>query len=308
MPGRAWFGWLPWEAGVDVFFVISGFVMVHASARLFGSAGARRVFLRRRLARIVPLYWATTAVFLLAMLALPGRINTPWPDAAPLLASLAFLPWARPDGSVQPVYSLGWTLNYEMFFYAVFALCLPLPRGAAVAAVAAALGLAVLVGALVPGLPVALAFWSDPILLEFVMGMAMALMVARGIAAPGPVRLAMALAGLALLALLPPEWPRALRFGPGATLVVAAALGPTPHLPAILANWLSRLGDASYALYLVHPFALRGTALVWSALGAAGVMAAWLASAAAVLLALAMALACHRWFEAPLTRALAGRS
>ncbi len=307
-PGLAWFGWLPWEAGVDVFFVISGFVMVHASARLFGVAGARGVFLRRRLARIVPLYWATTAAFLLAMGALPGRVNTPWPDAAQLAASLVFLPWARPDGEVQPVYSLGWTLNYEMFFYAVFALCLPLRRGIAVAAVALMLGLAVLAGAVLPGLPVALAFWSDPLLLEFGLGMGLAVLVARGLAPPALVRLGMAVAGLALMVLLPLEWPRALRFGIGAGLLVAAAaLGQAPRLPAMPGRWMGALGDASYALYLVHPFALRGVAIAWATLGAAGPAAAWLASTAALLAAMALALACHRWFEAPLTRALAGR-
>ena len=45
----------PWEAGVDVFFVISGFIMVHASAPLFGRAEARSTFLVRRVARIVPI-------------------------------------------------------------------------------------------------------------------------------------------------------------------------------------------------------------------------------------------------------------
>ena len=53
------FGRLGW-LGVILFFVISGFIMVHASRRLFGTAGARAEFLRRRLARIVPLYWLVT--------------------------------------------------------------------------------------------------------------------------------------------------------------------------------------------------------------------------------------------------------
>ena len=51
---------LPWESGVDVFFVISGFVMVYSSSRLFAAPSGSRVFLRRRLARIVPLYWTAT--------------------------------------------------------------------------------------------------------------------------------------------------------------------------------------------------------------------------------------------------------
>ncbi len=307
-PARAWLATLPWEAGVDVFFVISGFVMVHASAPLFGAPGAAGTFLRRRLARIVPLYWVTTAVFLLALMAAPGQIRTAWPSVAQLLASLAFLPWPRPDGVVQPVYSLGWTLNYEMFFYAAFALCLPLRRAAAVTAVAAGLGLAVLAGSLLPGLPVALVFWTDPLLLEFCLGMALALLVARGTTLPGTTRLSLALAGLALLVLLPAEWTRALRFGPGAGLLVAAAaLGPQPPLPPLAARWMARLGDASYALYLMHPFALRGVALGWGKLAASGAVATWLAVATAFTLAVAVALASHHWLEAPLTRALAGR-
>ena len=50
----------PWEAGVDVFFVISGFIMVYASAPLFTAPGGGRTFLARRIARIVPIYWAVT--------------------------------------------------------------------------------------------------------------------------------------------------------------------------------------------------------------------------------------------------------
>ena len=55
---------LPLEIGVDLFFVISGFVMVHASRDMFGNSGSIMPFLRRRLARIAPIYWATTFVFI----------------------------------------------------------------------------------------------------------------------------------------------------------------------------------------------------------------------------------------------------
>ncbi|MET0430390.1 MAG: acyltransferase, partial [Microvirga sp.] len=49
---------LPWMAGVDVFFVISGFIMVYSSRDLFARPGGPAVFLARRVARVVPLYWA----------------------------------------------------------------------------------------------------------------------------------------------------------------------------------------------------------------------------------------------------------
>ena len=47
---------LPWPAGVDIFFVISGFIIVHAAAPLYGRPGARGRFVAHRIARLVPLY------------------------------------------------------------------------------------------------------------------------------------------------------------------------------------------------------------------------------------------------------------
>ena len=49
-------------AGVDLFFVISGFVMVYASEKYFAQRHGAREFMMRRLARIVPIYWATTSI------------------------------------------------------------------------------------------------------------------------------------------------------------------------------------------------------------------------------------------------------
>jgi len=74
------------EAGVDLFFVISGFVMVFASRDLFATPGGGLVFLSRRIARIVPLYWSMTTIFLTAMLVSPKclcgnprQISELWP-------------------------------------------------------------------------------------------------------------------------------------------------------------------------------------------------------------------------------------
>jgi exopolysaccharide production protein ExoZ len=142
----AWLSNLPWQSGVDVFFVISGFVIVHSSARLFGAAGASRVFLWRRLARIVPLYWVVTMAFLVVDVMFPHGLNSPSPGLLQILASYAFIPWPAENGLIQPVYSLGWTLNYEMMFYAVFALFLQLSRVRAVVAAAVVLGSAVIAG------------------------------------------------------------------------------------------------------------------------------------------------------------------
>jgi exopolysaccharide production protein ExoZ len=300
---------LPWEAGVDVFFVISGFVMVYSSSRLFAAPSGSRVFLRRRLARIVPLYWTATTCFLLVSAVLPSGVNAPSPTPTQILTSYAFIPWARPDGVIQPIYSLGWTLNYEMMFYAVFSVFLFLPRGRAVAAVAVALGCVVAAGRVFAPTRPMLVFWSDPIILEFVLGMALAVLAVRAVVLPSVARGVLAIVGLALLALMPADPMLIPRFLPGAACLVAAiVLGPDPRMPGIVATSMARMGDASYALYLVHPFVLRAVTLVWALLALTSLSAALLSSAAAVLLACCVALASFTLLEAPVTRGLTVRT
>jgi len=316
----------PFAAGVDLFFVISGFVMVHAARDLFGRWEAPLRFLRRRSLRIVPLYWAATMLVLAGAILVPGAVSGPPPELGTTLASFAFIPAPRADGNVEPLYSLGWTLNYEMFFYAVFALFLPLRRKAALAATGLALvGLAAWGSLAAPASPT-LAFWSAPIILLFVAGMGIAVLRQGGAALPAWLRGGMAIAACLFLAFDPlglmRELPgggqgggmaRLLAWGAPATLLVAAAcLGKegAPRRPRLdaLRMRLAQLGDASYALYLVHPFVLKP--LHW-ALSAAGLqpLAGGPAFAAlgAVCSSLA-ALAVHHLAERPVSAWLRARS
>ncbi|MFV0281733.1 MAG: acyltransferase family protein, partial [Rhodoblastus sp.] len=154
---------LPWAAGVDLFFVVSGFVMVLSAEKLFAAPGGASQFLRRRIARIMPLYWLATAIFALAALRGAAAGKQLAPSLSEILASFAFLPWPRGlDGAPRPVHSLGWTLEYEMFFYCVFACFVWLPRLRAVAGIAAFLGALAIANAVLAPQNVAFAFWSDP--------------------------------------------------------------------------------------------------------------------------------------------------
>ena len=307
-PGRRF----PWEAGVDVFFVISGFVMVYASGALFGRDGGTRAFLTRRIARVAPLYWLTTSVVLLILAVRPDLMRSTVATPGLVVASYAFIPAARPDGLVQPVYTLGWTLNYEMFFYAIFALAIVLRRHQAVAAVSVALAAFVATGLAAGPLPQPLGFWSDPILLEFVIGMWLGLARAEGIAFAVAPRLVLAALGLGLFVLVGGDAVRttglhqAVLFGlPAACLVAACGLGPgrgrDEHEP-LPARIGAGLGDASYAIYLLHPFAIRGVVRVGEATGYSP--AAWPTTFTAVALGvtIAVGLATFRIVERPLTR------
>jgi hypothetical protein len=96
-------------AGVDIFFVISGFIMFHTNRNVFGLTGAAILFLKRRILRIAPLYWLCSAFAF-------------WPgvELKSLVASVLFVPVRSEDGSIHTVLAPGWSLNFEMFFYIVF--------------------------------------------------------------------------------------------------------------------------------------------------------------------------------------------
>ena len=287
---------LPWTCGVDIFFVISGFVIAHASRGLFAQPNASRIFLARRIARIVPLYWAMTTLFLLNLWLLPGAIHGQAGGLGFILKSYAFIPAARADGMLQPVFGLGWTLNYEMFFYLVFAPFLGLPRRKAVLGAVTCLVLFVLAGACIGFPGIVLQFWSSPIILEFCAGMLLAQLPGR-VALPAWVRALIALAAITALCLHLHEGPeRFYAWGiPAAALVFGAITGqPASRLP-LPELWLVRLGDASYALYLVHPFIMRGVGLLWRHMHGGALVYAVLCLA----LAQAAALALHQYAERP---------
>lgn len=260
-------GFMPWEAGVDIFFVISGFVIVHASAPLFatGSPGLK-TFLHRRLARIVPLYWIMTAAFLAVLWLGHAAIHGDIGGAPYIIASFLFIPWPRPDGLLEPAFGLGWTLNYEMFFYLVFTPFLLAPRRVALPAAIITLALLVGVGQFHHFTTPCLVFWSNPIILEFCFGMALARLAATGLRLPLIARLLATAAALILLHLAAgiAQPIRPLIYGlPACLLVAAATLAPANSSPSARHRLLVRLGDASYAMYLVHPFVMRGFSLIW---------------------------------------------
>lgn len=294
-----------WGIGVDIFFVISGFIMVHTSADLFGRPGAWRVFLTRRIARIVPLYWLLTSILLLGGLAVPQLLNVPLGDWQHILASYLFIPSLRGGDETRPVMALGWTLNLEMFFYVLFAgaMLLPLRRG--MAALTLVIGGLALAGMLLQPEQVQLAFWTQQIILEFLFGCLLALLHRQGVSLPGPGAALLVVLGFAAMFRLhgleagETTLP-ALRWGiPAAMIVGGAALyrGDPPRLALLLTG----LGNASYSLYLFHPFALRPLREVWIRLVGESLPLEIYISVAILVAAVASTLL-YRWVERPIGR------
>jgi peptidoglycan/LPS O-acetylase OafA/YrhL len=288
------------NAGVDLFFVISGFIMVFTTGRKPQGSVA---FLGSRLRRIAPLYWTVTlAVFAVARLT-PSLIQHTPSDFGRLIQSLLFIPALRPDGTVRPVVFVGWTLNFEMAFYVLFALGLLAPRRwIGVLAAAGMLVLDVVWGwAARPASP-ALAFYTTPMVLEFGAGMILGLVWPR---LNPPERLAWPLAaviaaGFLLMLCAPWLWPHADRvfaFGLPATAIVAAALALERQGRAARWRWLQALGAASYAIYLSHFFVTQAVILLARRAGVHGPWEAMAAAVAAFFGVALVGLALHRSLE-----------
>jgi peptidoglycan/LPS O-acetylase OafA/YrhL len=292
--------------GVDLFFVISGFIMVIATRDPGLSPGT---FLLRRVLRIAPLYYALTGFLLLVFALRPGVLQSfvfEWPH---VLGSFAFWPVLHPvTGKAEPVLIPGWTLQYEMFFYLLFALAMPAGRWSPLLLAAMFLALVGLGQAFEGG--TAFAFFTAPIILQFLMGVALGHAHERGWLTPGPAGrrwrgAVLAGAALALVALVfaPPALPgpwATLGSGALACLVVAGLVwleraGSMPDWPGLLL-----VGDASYAIYLAHPAVLSAVQKAWQRPGMPAEPMAF--GVIALLASVSVGLAVHLTLEKPLRR------
>ena len=248
--------------GVDVFFVISGFIIATTTR---GQAGvsAAGAFLWRRFRRVAPIYWLLSLPILVGM----ARGGTLSPEVA--AATFLFWPFSGLEMTF-PALGPGWTLCFEMLFYAGFGLAMMGGRKVGwglVGAYAAMLAVGLVVAA-----PV-LRFWGAPIILEFLLGVGIA-WVWRS----APRRLGVWAVGLAMLGFglglvfgyggvddvraLNDPWNglrRAAVWGlPSALLVFGVVrMERTDRAPGRLSRAAAFMGDASYSIYLVHVLVIR---------------------------------------------------
>jgi peptidoglycan/LPS O-acetylase OafA/YrhL len=308
-PAPLYFGY----AGVDLFFVISGFIVMHVTQ---GEHGGARQFLAKRLLRILPLYWAVSTLILIVWLVMPSLVPFRGVSASIfVLDSYLLIP-----GRERPMLGVGWTLQHEIQFYGLMAvlLALRIRRFAAPALLAIFAGAVVLRVVVDPDL----AFWDGKLLslysIQFALGV-----IAYGVNRSwrvGPAWL-LILAGVAgfvatgaiVMPLMPPdrEVPviaagafglvRALGFGMSAFLILLGALNlePTTASTSRLQRWPAAIGDASYMIYLTHNVVLQALALITHRLPEAA-----LVMIGAVCLALAVVVATgligHHYLERPL--------
>jgi peptidoglycan/LPS O-acetylase OafA/YrhL len=298
-------------AGVDIFFPISGFIIYLSAVQLSARAGAWQVFAVRRLIRVVPLYWLVSAVKLALVLALPAVALHTTLQPSHVLASFLFFPTYDGEGHLLPILQQGWTLTFEMAFYALITLLLFL-RGAVLRPAVAVLVLVGIAGFIAGPTRIwaPIDFLLDPLLLEFVGGMLMGHAVAKGFRPPpllGVVLIAIAVCILLVSndqAVEMNHHLRVPRWGVAGFCLLAGFLALERFFAAKRVRLLSLLGDASYSTYLIHTLVVPTVATVMAKLGLHDIRGVTLCVVLSLIAGSAAGIVLHLLVEKPLTRYL----
>jgi len=244
------------HAGVDLFFVISGFIMVYSTHNK-NINGLQ--FFWHRILRVVPLYWFFTISLVILAFLIPDVLESVELKTSHVLSSLFFIPDLSPvfPNRYWPVLIPGWTLNYEMAFYALFAISLFFKDQYRLLFLTVIMFGVVALGFQFNSKSV-FSFYSDMIILEFLVGVIFGYLFVNG-KLPKNTFLGVIVAVIGLLYFASIDnFTSTNRFfdaGISASFVVLGAL-LIDHSKRAEISWLHLLGNASYSIYLSHVFAL----------------------------------------------------
>ena len=248
------------EAGVDLFFIISGYIMCYTTYRRKTDIYK---FMKARFTRIIPLYWIITCAALLIYLIAPDKINSSGGDRS-IFDSFTLLP-------TQGKYLVqnGWTLSYEFFFYIIFSLGLGFAATKKHFIPAVILAALVIVGQIFSPSNVYLKFMTDPILIEFIMGIAAFNLLQKYVYSRSTA-IFICVSSISMLILISylGGSNRVIDYGIPSLFFFIGMVSLEDnfrkhkhHLPSKL---LGKIGDSSYSSYLIHPFFLAIGAIVFS--------------------------------------------
>ena len=304
--------WYFGTIGVDIFFVISGFVMAISTVELTETKGGWKYFGMRRIVRIVPMYWIATTVKLLTLIVLPSAaLNAVvrHSDVEPgrTLLSYFFLPSRNASGDVMPVLGVGWTLTFEMFFYFVFTVAL-LVRVKPIWFCAVVLSLCALGNIARPDEWVPALVYLDPILLYFLAGMAVGQWQKDGSIRRLIVWMGY-IFGVWLFILLADskftglDGVIMLRHVSVVALIIAVVT-LEPRFSGRVPKPIVYMGNASYTLYLFHPMVVP---IAPAVLGVIGLRIGGVSVVLSILASVTAAALIYRFVERPITRYLQER-
>ncbi len=244
-------------AGVDLFFVISGFVMVWVTRTDQGNAGSLPGFWLARFLRVYPLWWFVLSAIVAVWMVKPGWVYASHLTNPDIIRSYLLFP-----AQELPLHAVGWTLIHEVWFYLVFGVLLLAPPR--LFPILLALWAAIVTSAALampkPLEPI-LSLVRHPLTLEFIMGAGVGLLASARIFPVSRIMLQFGCFALLLSVISiranPPaafevEWVRVWQFGLPAALIIWGCVGLEIQSRSRSPQWSQALGNWSYALYLIH--------------------------------------------------------
>ena len=254
--------------GVDIFFIISGYIMVYITQNMHQKPHNIRIFLKKRFVRIVPLYWFYTLVALGIFLLIPERVNSAG-GGTDVLKSFFLLPLASNENYLVGV---GWTLHFELLFYILFSFGLLFSRTIGNIAVISAILFSVLYSIFIPMEEMSYIFRSflNDIFIEFALGIFLYFFLLKIKNIHWIISLISITIGVIGFFYL--------HVGGSVTGVHHIDTGTTAFLICFgvvsleyfwkkrECKFLTTVGNASYSIYLLHPFILVAVVMVSSKL------------------------------------------
>jgi peptidoglycan/LPS O-acetylase OafA/YrhL len=249
--------------GVDIFFVISGFIMT----MLVDNGQSAKVFAISRLTRIIPIYWVITTCLLILVTLKPELFKDTTADIFQYVKSLLFIPYFNGHRGLLPLLAVGWTLNYEMFFYFCIWLSILFIRRFYVPLVIIFITCAFVWARIGEQGSVMSTFFGSAIVFEFVFGIA-AFKLYKSFALKHVTAVVFALICIASYVFMAVSEVsnqynyRLITYGIPSFLMVFSAVMLESRLKynQLKAPYkiLASIGDASYAIYLTHLFVVVG--------------------------------------------------
>lgn len=293
-------------SGVDIFFAISGFIMIVTNHHRVDTI---KDFLIKRALRIYPIYWIATLMGLLVFFLVPSHMSKESIDFIYILSSLTLIPMENASGTNGgvPFLKIAWTLVFEVFFYVIFALTL-IFRYERIRIYALVLAMTAFVsfGQLSNPTSATLRFYTNPLILEFIFGCIAGYIVMNK--CPNlshKVFIALIFVCVTCLALgggRGDGFARIFWFGcPAAVIVFLCASTELVHGARFRSKILRQIGDASYSIYLFHPFCLVGFRIIADKiqLNVASPFIGGTTIVMSILTAIGVGVLAHLWLERP---------
>lgn len=296
--------------GAMIFIAMSGFVGYITTINKEGKSDAR-IFLYRRLTKLVPLYWLFTSLWLAIALLNPSVLTKGQIDPWHVIGSYLFIPVARPfDGMPSPVLSLGWTLNYVILFYIMFFAAILVRKKIRLPAISIAVICIIFAHPYVKT-SVAFSFWSDRYILLALVGVYLGAMWKSLLLKP---ILPYSIGAITVMVACFAAWA-ILHHGRGTgfsvnfllasglsfIVVGVCVITKSVHNKLFMTTW-SAIAASSYSLYLSHPFTLGIMVEVWKTLELYYYFNGWFLLIAEIIAAVIIGLLVSKFIEKPISR------